>query len=107
MFFKAYRFFCISITLMFIYTYSPLFYKQQIVNFENMDIRVKIGIRLKELRNEKGLSQEKFSFICELDRTYIASIEQGKRNVSIANIEKIAKAFDMSMYEFFKSDLFK
>ncbi len=72
-----------------------------------MDIRIKIGIRLKELRNEKGLSQEKFSFVCELDRTYIASIEQGKRNVSVANIEKISKAFDMSIYEFFNSDLFK
>ena len=72
-----------------------------------MDIRIKIGIRLKELRNEKGLSQEKFSFICELDRTYIASIEQGKRNVSVANIEKISKAFDMSIFDFFNSDLFK
>ena len=38
---------------------------------------------------------------------YIASIEQGKRNVSVANIEKIAKALDMSVYQFFKSDLFK
>ena len=72
-----------------------------------MDIRNKIGIRLKELRNEKGLSQEKFSFLCELDRTYIASIEQGKRNVSIANIEKIAKALDLSVYQFFKLELFK
>ena len=89
------------------YTYSPLFHKLQIWNFTPVDIRIKIGIRLKELRNEKGLSQEKFSFICELDRTYIASIEQGKRNVSIANIEKIAKALDMSVYQFFKSDLFK
>jgi transcriptional regulator with XRE-family HTH domain len=72
-----------------------------------VDIRIKIGIRLKELRNEKGLSQEKFSFLCALDRTYIASIEQGKRNVSVVNIEKIAKALDMCIYQFFKSDLFK
>ncbi|MBA3665370.1 MAG: helix-turn-helix transcriptional regulator [Bacteroidetes bacterium] len=72
-----------------------------------VDIRIKIGKRLRELRTKKDLSQEKFSFICELDRTYIASIEQGKRNVSIANIEKIANALGMSTYEFFKSDLFK
>ncbi|MBU1299327.1 MAG: helix-turn-helix domain-containing protein [Bacteroidetes bacterium] len=71
-----------------------------------MNIKLKIGKRLKELRTKKGLSQEKFSFICELDRTYIASIEQGKRNVSIVNIEKIAKALDLTVNEFFKSDLF-
>jgi transcriptional regulator with XRE-family HTH domain len=72
-----------------------------------MDIKVRIGKRLRELRLEKGLSQEKFSFICELDRTYIASIEQGKRNVSISNIEKISKALELSIFEFFDSDLFK
>ena len=72
-----------------------------------MDIRNKIGIRLRELRNAKGLSQEKFSFVCELDRTYIASIEQGKRNVSIANIEKISKALDITVYEFFNANSFK
>ena len=84
-----------------------MYHKPQTPNFANVDIRIKIGKRLKELRTEKGLSQEKFSFMCELDRTYIASIEQGKRNVSIANIEKIAKALDMSVYEFLNSDLFK
>lgn len=89
------------------YTYSPLFYKLQFPNFATMDIRVRIGLRLKELRIQKKISQEKFSFICELDRTYIASIEQGKRNVSIANIEKIAKALNLSVYDFFKSDLFE
>jgi transcriptional regulator with XRE-family HTH domain len=72
-----------------------------------MKIKENLGKRLRELRNEKGISQEKFSFECELDRTYIASIEQGKRNVSIVNIEKIAKAFDMSVAEFFNSNLFQ
>lgn len=89
------------------YTYSPLYHILQTSNFAIMDIRILIGKRLKELRTEKGLSQEKFSFMCELDRTYIASIEQGRRNVSIVNIEKIAKALDMSIYEFLNSDLFK
>ena len=72
-----------------------------------MDIRVKIGKRLRELRIAKKLSQERFAFECELDRTYIATIEQGKRNVSIVNIEKIANAFDMSVAEFFNSNLFQ
>jgi transcriptional regulator with XRE-family HTH domain len=72
-----------------------------------MDIKAKVGIRLRELRTAKRLSQEKFSFECELDRTYIASIEPGRRNVSIANIEKIANAFRISVSEFFNSDLFR
>lgn len=72
-----------------------------------MDIKEKIGIRLRELRKLKGFSQERFAFECELDRTYIASIEQGKRNVSIVNIEKIAKALNMSVYDFFEKDIFK
>lgn len=81
--------------------------KLQIYNFALVNIKEKVGIRLRELRKQKGLSQEKFAFECELDRTYIASIEQGKRNVSIANIEKIAKALNLSTYEFFKSELFQ
>ena len=72
-----------------------------------MDIKGKIGLRLRELRSSLGLSQEKFSFECGLDRTYIASIEKGKRNVSIINIEKIAKACVISVFEFFSCDLFK
>ncbi len=88
------------------YTHSPLYDKLQLCKITLMGIKEKIGIRLRELRKQKGLSQEKFAFDCELDRTYIASIEQGKRNVSIANIEKIANALDMSVYEFFKTDIF-
>lgn len=72
-----------------------------------MEIQVKIGIRLRELRKATGLSQEKFAFECELDRTYIASIEQGKRNVSAVNIEKIANALHISVFEFFNHDIFK
>lgn len=72
-----------------------------------MNIKEKIGLRLRELRTAKGLSQEKFSFECELDRTYIASIERGKRNVSAVNIEKIAKALGLSVAEFFNSQIFQ
>lgn len=71
-----------------------------------MDIQQKLGKRLKELRLQKGYSQEAFSHQCGLDRTYIASIENGKRNVSIENIEKIASALNLSITEFFDSELF-
>ncbi len=72
-----------------------------------MDIKEKIGKRLRELRHSKGLSQEKFSFECGLDRTYIASIEQGRRNVSVINIEKISNALGLSITDFFNSEIFK
>lgn len=64
-------------------------------------IKEEVGKRIKELRQKKGLSQEEFAFRCDLDRTYITSLERGKRNVSLTNLEKIAKAFDMTLSEFF------
>ena len=72
-----------------------------------MNIKEKFGFKVKQLREEKGFSIEYLANISNVDRTYISDIEKGKRNVSIANIEKIAKALDMSVYQFFKSDLFK
>lgn len=61
-----------------------------------------LGKRIKELRLQKGLSQEKFSLLIEMDRTYFASVESGKRNISIKNIEKIAKGLDITLEELFK-----
>ena len=64
-------------------------------------IKTKIGNRIKELRKELGLSQEKLANNCELDRTYVASVENGKRNISIINLEKIVKALNVSLKDFF------
>ena len=64
-------------------------------------IKEKVGQRIKELRTKLGLSQEEFAFKCDLDRTYITSLERGKRNISLENLEKIAKAFNMTLSEFF------
>ena len=52
-------------------------------------ITVRFGERIKQLRLSKGLSQEKFAISIDMDRTYYASVEKGKRNISIVNIEKI------------------
>jgi transcriptional regulator with XRE-family HTH domain len=71
-----------------------------------MDIKTNLGKRVKELRLHNGYSQEAFSHECGLDRTYIASVENGKRNVSIENIEKIATAFQLTLKDFFNSELF-
>lgn len=62
----------------------------------------KIGNRIRELRSRTGLSQEKFAKKIGMDRTYFASVELGKRNISIVNIEKIANGLDVTLSEFFK-----
>lgn len=67
-----------------------------------MDIKSKVGNKIRKLRHDRGLSQEQFANLCDLDRTYIAGIELGKRNVSIVNLEKIAKAFELSLSELFE-----
>ena len=65
-------------------------------------IKQNVGNRIRELRNEAGLSQEKLALSAELDRTYIASVENGKRNISIVNLDKIIKALDCTFAVFFK-----
>lgn len=61
----------------------------------------KIGNRIRELRNQMGLSQEKFAKKIGMDRTYFASVELGKRNISIVNIEKIANGLNVSLSDLF------
>lgn len=65
-------------------------------------ITIRFGKRIKQLRLSKGISQEKFAISIDMDRTYYASVENGKRNISIMNIEKIAKGLDISLEELFR-----
>lgn len=63
-------------------------------------LKKNLGERIKYLRNNlTGLSQEKFALSINMDRTYLASVEKGKRNISIENLNKIAKGFNMSLSE--------
>ena len=75
-------------------------------SFALMDIKLKLGLRIKELRELSGMSQKDLAFDSDLDRSYIAGIENGKRNVSIANIEKIALALKTNIRTFFNSSDF-
>lgn len=52
----------------------------------------RLGNQIRELRIGADLSQEKLAFACDLDRTYIGSVERGERNISVINLRKIAKA---------------
>lgn len=65
-------------------------------------ITTKLGERIKQIRLSKGISQEKFALSIEMDRTYYASVENGKRNISIVNIEKIARGLEITLEELFK-----
>lgn len=69
---------------------------------EDNNIQVLFGKKCKELRNAKGLSQEKFALTIGLDRTYYASVESGNRNVSLQNIKKIVDGFNISLEDFFR-----
>ncbi len=63
--------------------------------------RKEFGSRLRELRKKAGLSQEELGFKAGLHRTYIGSIERGEQNISVDNINKLAKALKISAKEFF------
>ena len=67
-----------------------------------MNIKETFGQRVKELRNQLGISQENFALKIDMDRTYFASVESGKRNISIENIYKISNGLEVSLEELFK-----
>ena len=71
-----------------------------------MDAKAKIGQRIKELREAATMSQKDLSFSADLDRSYIASVENGQRNISIVNIEKIATALGVTLKDFFNDGEF-
>lgn len=60
---------------------------------------LQVGQKIREARNETGLSQEKFALVCKLDRTYISDVERGERNISLLNLRKIAKALKVPLSE--------
>ena len=84
--------------------YNPLFHRPctyiilmevvQIITFD-------FGNRIRELRIKTGLSQEKFALKIGMDRTYYASVESGKRNIALINIQKIADGLGVSLSELF------
>ncbi len=64
-------------------------------------VLIAFGEKVRELRKEKGLSQEELSFKADLHRTYIGMIERAEKNITLTNIEKIAKALDVDIKKLF------
>lgn len=67
--------------------------------YKDNSVLQNFGIELRKMRLAKGYSQEAFAIKCGVHRTYIGSIERGEQNVSLINIEKIAKALEMNISE--------
>ncbi len=71
-----------------------------------MDIRKRIGLRIKNFRTNLHLTQEALAFKAEVDKTYLNEVENGKRNVSVINLEKIIFALSVSVKDFFNDEAF-
>lgn len=63
----------------------------------NRELSNKFGELIKQIRKEKGISQEELGFRSNVHRTYIGMIERGEKNITLENIEKIAKGLGISM----------
>lgn len=71
-----------------------------------MNINIKIGGRIKDLRNSLQISQEELSYKSGIDRSYIAGVETGQRNVTVKVLEKIILSLDTDIISFFNHPIF-
>jgi transcriptional regulator with XRE-family HTH domain len=73
-----------------------------------MTIQERIGKRITELRKAKKLSQQKFAYEADIERSFLTHIEKGRKNISVGTLEKILVALNVSFKEFFnEKELFK
>lgn len=71
-----------------------------------MGLEIEIGDRIRELRQNADLSQEELALKAGLDRTYINSVENGRRNITINTLQKITSTLNISLSQFFDSPIF-
>jgi transcriptional regulator with XRE-family HTH domain len=72
-----------------------------------MTIQERIGSRITQLRKEKKLSQQKFAYEADIERSFLTHIEKGRKNISVGTLEKIFTALEISFQDFFNSKEFK
>jgi len=65
------------------------------------DIKRSLGLRIRQLRLAKGLTQEQLAHLSGISRQYIGDVERGERNIAIVNIQKIARALGVTLSELF------
>lgn len=66
------------------------------------DILIRFGQKVRSERTKLGISQEELASRADVHRTYIGMIERAEKNITLENIEKICKALDLTISEFFK-----
>lgn len=71
-----------------------------------MTIQEKIGKRITQLRKEKKLSQQKFAYEADIERSFFTHIEKGRKNISVGTLNRIFTALEISFKDFFDSELF-
>ena len=69
---------------------------------EEKPLAVRVGVLIRRLRLEAGMSQEKFADLCGLHRTYIGFIERGEKTITIETANKIAQALGLTLAQLFK-----
>lgn len=70
------------------------------------DLLIRFGERIRDLRKERGLSQEQLAFKSDLHRTYIGMIERAEKNITLGNIAKISRALDVGIKDLFYGEEF-
>ena len=69
---------------------------------DKSEILIFFGKRVREVRMQKGLSQEQLASLADVHRTYIGMIERAEKNITLINIEKIANALEISINQLIK-----
>lgn len=75
---------------------------QELINDKSLNVL--FGLRIRQLRMERHMSQEEFAWMVGLHRTYLGQVERAEKNITLKNIEKIAKALNIDPKELFKFD---
>lgn len=71
-----------------------------------MTIQERIGKRITLLRKEKKLSQQKFAYEADIERSFLTHIEKGRKNISVGTLQRILVALEISVKDFFDSKEF-
>ena len=66
-----------------------------------MELKEKIGKRITELRKAKKISQQKFAYEADIERSFLTHIEKGRKNISVGTLQKITSALQISIKDFF------